>query len=100
MGESWVGFSGSYPFGSVAYDGSIEESTRCGGDAQPVRGNKARILRRTTNFLCPLLLASLQKRRKREYRSAHRVLCHPMPSALPGRIDAWFTKHMDFSSLI
>jgi hypothetical protein len=44
-----------------------------------------------------MLPANLQKRRKREYRSAHRALAQTMLSALPGRIDAWFTKHIDSS---
>jgi hypothetical protein len=52
MGEGWVGFSGSYPFGSVAYDGAVEESIRSGGDAQAARSSKARKPWKTIKFLC------------------------------------------------
>ena len=45
MGESWVGFSGSYPFGSVAQGGAIEESTRAGADAQPAKSNSENALK-------------------------------------------------------
>src|SRR5215472_9057224 len=94
MGEGWVGFNGSYPFGSVAYEGAMEESTRAGDDAQPDRSDSARTPRRTTSALCPTRPARPQERREPESRSAHGVLCE---SALPSRTTGWFTKHIDSS---
>src|SRR5262245_58885881 len=83
MGDSRVGFSGSYPFGSVAYDGAIEESTRGGDDAQPARRNKNRIPRRTTKILYPMRPASPPESGEQEYRSANKALCETMRSLLP-----------------
>src|SRR5215475_3100817 len=103
MGDGLVGFSGSYPFGSVAYRGEVEDSTRAGDDAQPAwsneaRSDEARMPGRTTNIVCPMRPASLQESRKRGYRSAHRGLCRSMPGALPGRMNAWRTKDIESSS--
>ena len=64
MGENWFGFSGSYPFGSMAYAGDFCESTRSGGDAHPASSSAATTPAKTINFLCLkliFLLSALQK---------------------------------------
>jgi hypothetical protein len=50
MGENWFGFSGSYPFGSVAYAGALCESARFGADAHPASSSAATTPAKAINF--------------------------------------------------
>src|SRR5258705_9254640 len=58
MGENWSGFSGSYPFGNVAYAAGFCESARSGGDAHPASSSAATTPERIIHFLC-LILSSV-----------------------------------------
>ena len=50
-GETWSGFSGSCPFGSMAYAGALRESTRSGADAHPASSNAVTTLTKRLSFL-------------------------------------------------
>src|SRR5262245_17485751 len=55
MGESRSGFSGSWPFGSVAYAGALCESTRSGAVAHAASNSTATAPTKIISCLCAIL---------------------------------------------
>src|SRR5215510_5032981 len=97
MDETWVGFSGSDPFGSVAYDGAMAESTRGGDDAQPASSHTASRPCSTTQVVYRMRPARPPGRRNPVSRAAHNVSCATRPRVLPRRTHGWLTTPIDSS---